>query len=333
MPSRPSRRRRSNSPKNEPEKVEKSWTRRGFVAAVAAALTGATCWGVRNVLDNGEDVDSRKQRAEATKKFFDSFPDKLPGAAQIKKYPVEGALCCFIDLEHRHRSSSSVLAALTKHMSPEKRAKFIEEQLARQAREEVQVERDIGLILQPLIDEHGITEFYLEGNTSTDEQVFHAIPESLANFRRSIQMMQLALRNAPPEQRDELSKQIKDLQSRESKTLNAVKKELGGAAPFFLNGKLKIRGPENDECLARAIEIAGKATPVDSPEWIEANKKREAAIFDDIQKGDVRYALFRCGKDHNFWDTIQNRNAEYPEYPFCLIEVTPSAVQELQSKK
>lgn len=344
-------------PKKNGETLSTSASRK-ILAGIAAgiALTVAVIFFATRGTDpkdaekkGGEDNTGLKKEKERKQwdpaEFFRTFPDEIPGAMSVKKFPADNPRFCLVHIRNEHpiwhlveRHEKNMLDLIKSDEGKREVAALVAQMraVAREgdARSEV-VERDTGIILAHLIEKMGIDEVALEGVTDELAPSYNEIPDTFAKSKTVEHDLQWQMRNhlhGSPKHlaaKEALEAILRD----KEKIVATMHKELMSVTPFVLNRQLRVV-PGDDR---KTIDLAMRAATTIGMDPKEVKKlhdiRQEMLVIRMIlEKRPV--LVTRFGGAHRWKETIETWQRHSPEIGMALIEVTPKSYSvEKEEKK
>jgi len=260
-------------------------------------------------------------------KLLRDFPNKIPGAAEVNKYPVPGAQRVLIHIWQMHYASG-----------------LSDDQLS----ELLKIQGNIYSILSYLIENHDLKEVYAEGVTSDNFETITLTMNLLTDIESD-----------DPEVRQEgLSnrKKISNLNP-EFDAYFAYMYNLMHHITYFRlarEGKLKLLAGDDNELLKMAEAPPGSAQIVKQLQAYSVTERRENFVLKTVAEDDSLLSVLVYGSSHMFGgkeicgegyicsaeingrgegllffnpvnnvDNIAVWNSERPDNKFSLIEIIP----------
>ncbi len=291
--------------------------------------------------------------------YVANFPEKIPGAAKIKKYNTPGAKYCLVHVRQIHQVEG---------MSEDRK------------RDVKVVQEDIYNILDYLVKNAGLNEAYVEAipnggeelqklktnvtKTSTDlEDVNYELEASgIRMAENELKFLEYERDNCDFEvwvygekKAEEMSKKrenrIKELKEKtipqkikerteyeQSIRLSKKKREIDADAidRLHLEGRIDVKAAETFEGNVRAdISCTKYKSNVNSVTEAEFDsvvlEDRENILLGLVSGNNDTYAVCVYGGAHNWHNNIKDWNKQYPDNKFSLIEVTPESYEKYQS--
>ncbi len=320
-------------------------SRRSFLKAGLAFLAGAGLGGCSGRRDSGVETSG----VEA---MIKSFPEEIPGASRVVKYPVKGAKTCVVHIRQEHlvgfNPNSYVDGAHGFHINSQEeleRVNYYQEQIYK--------------ILKYLKDKEITSSVYIEGMTPEIwdrinregllEKILYPINEELedklCDFEQKLS--QEIIWDVPKgSSADEVRKGYLNRKNQLEKEYEAFREKYkfagGGALRLVYGGELSIAGFEDANVLDsayRELDETGRVGKI-------GLDGREDSLLESIGKSGEEFAFVVLGGQHAFGgkkscgldyslkgrmsykDNLYEWNRNNPDNNLALIEITPERYEE-----
>ncbi len=298
-------------------------TRREFLYGAAASIALA---GGITVYRSYLAYEANRTQAD---RFFESFPDQIPGAASIEKFPTEGASHCLVHIQIVH---GEPWFQIFEHYGADENSRITKESIMRSIENVQPIRRDTKKILEYLFRDQGIKSIYLEGyrekDPSSKEGIVKNFNLSMSELKRIQQLM-----NSPisKDEKEKLNKTSLPYYRYSTWALG----NYGGALELIIDGKLKSKFGEirRDDSLfdfSKNLEEKDKIRKgkgIDSPLLL---KIREDELLELVSKSEDAIALTWYGGGHDFKDSIKEWNKSNPLDKFSFIRIKPDSYENVR---
>lgn len=303
-----------------------------------AFLVGAGLYGSISFLD-------WMHKDTLANKLLDDFPEKIPGAREIKKYKSSDAKYCLVHIKQRH---------------------VIERSTEETIKNICEVQDNIYSILSYLIDKKKLEHVYYEGvavkegkiqddlNTAwrNIEKILNKIPKKENIILEEINELEdklkddigIGLEFPNPEEaikyRNELRDKINILGEEELPKAKKIDEEyesriiknkrVDAVRRLNQENRLKIMGGETSEAngITSALTFVDLNNPRNIILFTAANEAREDILLDIISQNKDTMAVTVYGGVHNWLDNIESWNRSHNKERFSLITVTPNSYRD-----
>ena len=255
------------------------------------------------------------EKTISASEFFKGFPEEIPGAASIKKYPVGDAKYCFVHIRSAHYVQPEYIEEIINGLPPgENRPIVIDVYSVIN-----EVQKNAYLIINHLIDRYGSNEIYTEG-------VSHKTNVSKRKLQKYLDYLEGEMSSLGIDTNDEENWRY----------------ILG--APYLLHFENKVellsteyRGLMEELTLQDRwidfllLNIQNRKTEESDKEF---HNNRENHVLDLIHSDGSSYTIVWFGGGHNWLDNIGKWNYVNPgheEDRFSLIVITPEGFEILDN--
>lgn len=322
-------------PNNQPDR--RKWM------MISASIATASAFGVFKLFQK----EKNEPKSEA-QEFFDTFPESIPGASSVKKFPAKkdgkeiNAARCAIFIEHNHSLDKLVKEmrknkfpfSLEKNLTSEQQKQLddfdaIWNPLVEDARVlEKKVNKDIAATVQFLVEEAGVDTMYLEAVRAEEEEAITMLLGLYDKCTQKLKDLDLELSQTPSDSVDRAAVEadIEKFKAWKVELVDTIRLGADQFTDYFVAKKLKIKAGDSREALAESTKYyASGSLDLDPEIKKRLNENREKFLLQRMTSDSKKIVAARYGGHHSLANNIQEHNDKEGSEPVCLIEIRPQS--------